>query len=129
MPIRPDLIRNAVAIAEAQTRLLRTPVTHIPVIGRDEFGPVFGDPTELADEQAPLVEFKGEGIATAQGTEAQSKSKLTFFWPINVTDRDKFIVREVDGELNVLRVDALLDPNKEPYMVEVWLGDRGQGGT
>lgn len=126
MAIGPAIIRRGIAIAEEQTRPLRTPVWYKPVTGRDEAGPVYGDWIELTDEFAPLIEKVGEGVPTAQGVESVAKSKLTFLVPLNVKDRDLFRTDDTEDEWSVMRVEALLDPDKQPYMVEVWLGEQAR---
>lgn len=127
MAIRPDVIRRVISVAEAQTRELRMPVTQIPMIGRNEFGPVFGDPVELVGDQSALVEQIGEGVPTASGQEQVTRSKLTFFFPLVVTDRDRFRIGDSLDEWPVMKVQSLLDPDGLPYMVEVWLGEQRTG--
>ena len=129
MPIKPDVIERAIATAQAQTAGIRATVWHHPMVGNGPFGPVYGDWTELSDDLAPLIEEVGEGVPTAQGTEAISKTKLTFFYSLKVTDRDQFRIGERPEELNVMKQKGLLKPDHTPYMVEVWLGDRPSGDS
>jgi hypothetical protein len=90
------------------------------MIGRGEFGPVFGEPVELSGEQAPLVEHKGLDEPTSQGVVSTTRTKLTFFFPLVVTDRDRFKVGEEEWE--VATHEGLLDPELVPYMTVVVLG-------
>lgn len=124
MPVRPTIIERAIEVARKQAAPLLVPVTHIPVIGRDASGPVYGSPVELEGDEGALVELVSEDVSTPQGITPITRTKLTFFYGLVVTGRDKFIVDDSGSEWMVGRFNALLKPDRTPYMVEVWLGDR-----
>lgn len=127
MPLTPALIRRVIAVAQAQTAGVRASVWHKHKIGVDQFGTLYADYVELTDEQAPLIEKVGEPVMTISGIETVSKTKLTFFFPLEITEQDFFKIGDETDEWRVAKINALLDPDHQPYMVEVWLGNYGAG--
>ncbi len=122
-----NVIKSGVKAIESIAGELRTSVVHIPVSGRDAFGPSYGAPVT----RQAFLEFAADGIALADGQETVSKAKLTFFEPAAVDDRDLFIIPNPMGgvmTVNVLTYTAPINPQGESYMAEVWLGDRARGG-
>jgi hypothetical protein len=124
MPIQPSIIDKVIAIAEQQTRSIRAPVTHIHKIADTGFGPQFADPVVLEGEQAALVEDETQPVPTTSGIERATNTKLTFFFPLEVTDSDRFRLGDSMEEWGVMKIRALRKPDHTPYMVEVWLGSR-----
>jgi hypothetical protein len=99
---------------------LRTPVDYYPQIGRDAFKPLFG-PAETYDA---LVEFVTESVPDTNGVSQQRRVHVTIFQSVPVKEKDEFVVPNGAGgmtRLKVQRVNALLQPDGTPYMVEVVL--------
>jgi hypothetical protein len=120
----PSLIRRGVKTVERVAGSVRVPVLHFPMIGRDAFDPVYPD---VGTPALAFMEFGTEDVTQADGTTATSKSKLTFFEPIAVSDNDQFEVPDGKGgmmRVNVLAVKGPMDTTKVPYFAEVMLGDR-----
>lgn len=112
----PDQIRAGIARARATLDPLMVDIQHIPTTGRDQHGPIHGDPVPLR----AIVEDVGEAILGDDGNEHMSTSKLTILQPWTVRTSDMFIVN--GEELNVAKRGGLLDPDGQPYFIEVWLG-------
>jgi hypothetical protein len=120
-----DQIVAGVAKAKAKlkaNKMLAT-IKHFPTTGRDQFGVTHGGPNNVD----ALVEDVGEIVIDDDGNEAMAHAKLTIFDPLVVKQTDKFSVED-DEEVHVAKRKSLLDADKKPYLVEVWLG-RGKLGT
>lgn len=113
-----DLIRSAVALANRITRDngLQPTVQHVPVVGRDAHGPLYGPPVE----RQGIVELSGEPFIDEGGTSRQSSTKITFLQPIPIDLMDLFIVQ--GQELNVARRSGLMETDGTLFFSEVWLG-------
>jgi hypothetical protein len=112
-----DLIRNGIAQAADVAGELRAEVIHTPATGEGTYAATSGDPvTRLA-----LVEDEIKPVRMGDGIDRLSMAHLTFLEPVTVTEHDTFTLPN-GRTWPVLRSKALLDPNGEPYMTEVWLG-------
>ena len=112
----PTLIRNGIAQAKRELLPMMVDVGHIPVVGRDATGPVYGNKVT----RKAIVEQVGSSVIADDGNERMASDKLTFLEPVVVDLLDVF---EINGvQQNVAKRTGLLDPAGVPYFAEVWLG-------
>lgn len=113
----PDVIRGAVATIERVAGPLRVDITHTPITGRTATGPTYGTPVA----RKAFVEFVGESVTSADGTEHVSSAKFTFFEPLAIAERERLTL---DGVvMNVVKVDGVIDPlTKKMYAPTAWTG-------
>lgn len=151
-----DIIRNAVAVADAITKDLQGDVLHSAWIGQDGFGkPTYGrrvsglditgqfDTVGVAATRKAVIEQK-QRIRDVQGRNVLTFVHLTFVGPIPINGmstvrkeavdpRDIFVLP--DGSTGpVVDVAGVVDSETNlMYAVEVWLGDttsaRGGGSA
>lgn len=116
------IVKRAVGLADRFTESMQPTVQHVPVIGRDVNGPVYGDPVDV---QA-IVEDVGEAVVGSGGVEQLATTKLTFLRPILVTQEDRFVLP--DGtEGQVSKKAGPLGKDGSAFLREVWLGKLGVG--
>jgi hypothetical protein len=115
-----DVIRRALVTAKriVDTVVGMPEVQHIPVEGRDQHGPLYGDPII----RQAIVEDVGEAVVGEDGVQRQSTTKLTFLEPVSVDLLDKFIVPGDETEHRVAKRGGLAQVDGVPYYAEVWLG-------
>jgi hypothetical protein len=112
----PDLIRRALATAEAVAGPLRATVLHTPLTGRGTYGPTYGTPVD----RLFLVEAVGQVVASADGTQHVSSSKFTALDPFPMSEGDRLTLNGVTA--TVIKVGGLLDPDGQPYAPQAWTG-------
>lgn len=114
----PSLINNvAMPVIRRVAGSARAIVRHEPTVGRDTYGPKYGD---IILREA-IVEALTEPVASADGTERLSSAKLTFLEGIVVEERDRFTLPNGD-QANVIKRGGLMRPDGIFYVTEVWLG-------
>lgn len=111
----PKMVRNAVQIVEDTAGSIRVSLMHTPIIGRNQFGPIYGSPVPA---QA-MMQMLSERVVGQDNAEKVSSAVFDFFEPMAVQEREKF---EVNGQTyTVIKVGGLVDPlTKMPFNPRVW---------
>lgn len=114
------IVRNAVAIAHANTESLQATVVHTPQSSTKD---AYGKPQPgAARSRTALVERRHRLVRTKDGREIDSLAKLTFLEPTGIVEGDTVTLPEGDSWI-VLQVKGLVDPGTgQPFVEEVYLG-------
>jgi hypothetical protein len=127
-----DLISRFIGVANRNPLIPKVQLWHWVAGPKDEFGVVrewaFAVPRTGIVEQASKV-FKAK-----DGSDQVSETKVTLLESVTVTHDDAFAMADItvpgipapttpaNTMGQILDIKALLDPNKQPYMVELWMG-------
>lgn len=128
MGVFDSIIRDALSTAKDIIGPdLMVDVIHYPVIGRDAYGPKYGDPVPMRG----ILEYKSEGIELPDGSETTTKAVLSFLEPVTLTDRDQFDIPDLSGtveRVDVLTFESFIPSDTVPFYAVVHLGNLARGG-
>lgn len=115
-----EQVRGAVTQVRKVAGPLRATVFHQTLLARTATGIRLNVP---GTERLALIEEVGETIVGADGVDTMARTKLTFMEPVVVLDNEERFSLP-DGSIEtVMKHQSLLDPQGQPYMTEVWLGN------
>jgi len=114
----PALMQSGVAIIRDVAGSARIALEHWPLVGRTATDPIYA--TTPIDRLA-FMEAANVTVTDVDGIEHLATAKFTFMEPVEVHERDRFVV---DGtSLVVVKVGGAVDPTTGlPYAAEVWTG-------
>lgn len=113
-----NLVRGAVAVADAVTASLQVPVAHAAYVSQDGYG----TPTRAtAVTRQAIVVYAQRPVRTLEGHERLSTAQIILPRAVTVDLRDEFTLP--DGRTApVLATKAVADPAGGGYAIEVSLG-------
>ena len=113
------IIQNGVSVANVVTSSLQSTITHAAYASDDGYG----SPTySTGVERTAIVERRQKFVRTNDGQEKLSLAKLTFPYPVTITEQDKITLPD-STVMPILKIDGVVDPTTNAeYMVEVELG-------
>jgi len=113
------ILQNGISVANVITTSLQATITHAAYASDDGYG----KPTySTGVERTAIVERRQKFVRTNEGEEKLSLAKLTFPYPVTITEQDKITLPD-STVMPILKIDGVVDPTTNAeYMVEVELG-------